>query len=137
MTAAQRASLEAQITIANPARRFGRGFLRFWCRCPSDAIELVTVIAGNGAKQYRPRCLACGHVAGFHFPHRLLTDAERESARIVRTRVEANLRCERCGKSGPVEIHHWAPRSRFPDADQWPTAQLCRDCHARWHQAME
>lgn len=42
-------------------------------------------------------------------------------------------RCERCDKVGPVELHHWAPVSLFPDAWDWPMSELCPDCHRRWH----
>jgi hypothetical protein len=38
---------------------------------------------------------------------------------------------------GNIEIHHWAPRALFKDADMWPVAYLCRECHSRWHQAMK
>lgn len=44
--------------------------------------------------------------------------------------------CEKCGGVDNVERHHWAPREAFSDADQWPTAVLCRDCHVRWHTEM-
>ena len=43
--------------------------------------------------------------------------------------------CERCGHHGPVELHHWAPRSIFEDADEWPVSDLCGVCHRRWHDA--
>lgn len=41
-------------------------------------------------------------------------------------------RCARCG--APAEcVHHWAPRELFEDAEEWPTSELCKDCHRRWH----
>jgi hypothetical protein len=40
--------------------------------------------------------------------------------------------CARCG--APAEhVHHWAPRELFEDAEQWPTSELCGDCHRLWH----
>jgi hypothetical protein len=42
--------------------------------------------------------------------------------------------CEHCG--GPGEhLHHWAPIAIFgrTDADRWPRAWLCRECHREWH----
>lgn len=37
-----------------------------------------------------------------------------------------------CG-SDDVELNHFAPRGIFgEDADQWPTAFLCRKHHAEW-----
>ena len=44
-----------------------------------------------------------------------------------------NPLCERCGAAG-TELHHYAPRSLFDDADDWPTGYLCRPCHTKWHQ---
>jgi predicted HNH restriction endonuclease len=44
--------------------------------------------------------------------------------------------CAVCGKVGPVEVHHFAPQARFPDAEAWPKADLCGDCHSRWHRVM-
>ena len=41
--------------------------------------------------------------------------------------------CSACGKAGPVEEHHWAPRSLFADAEMWPKSLLCHECHTRWH----
>lgn len=43
--------------------------------------------------------------------------------------------CEVCGAKGTTEVHHWAPHHLFPgEADKWPTGNLCRPCHMRWHQ---
>jgi hypothetical protein len=45
--------------------------------------------------------------------------------------------CAVCGKVGPTERHHLAPRARFSrEADAWPTVDVCRDCHLRWHKVM-
>jgi hypothetical protein len=41
--------------------------------------------------------------------------------------------CARCGSQDGVELHHWAPRHLFEDADKWPVSELCRPCHQRWH----
>ena len=42
--------------------------------------------------------------------------------------------CEVCGEKGTTEFHHWAPKHLFGDeAYKWPTGNLCRDCHAKWH----
>lgn len=42
--------------------------------------------------------------------------------------------CDRCGSRG-VEVHHTAPREWFgeKEAEEWPTQNLCRPCHRRWH----
>ena len=45
--------------------------------------------------------------------------------------------CARCTRSSDgVELHHWAPRHLFADADWWPTSNLCRWCHGVWHSVM-
>ncbi|WP_425518228.1 HNH endonuclease [Nitratireductor kimnyeongensis] len=41
--------------------------------------------------------------------------------------------CERCGSTEGTEVHHWAPWHLFDDADEWPTSNLCKSCHTRWH----
>jgi len=47
-----------------------------------------------------------------------------------------NPPCVVCGRFG-TERHHWAPREVFGDeADHWPVAWLCRECHAEWHRVM-
>ena len=46
----------------------------------------------------------------------------------------ATGRCSVCGKAGPVEEHHFAPRALFgADAEAWPVVDLCTSCHDRWH----
>lgn len=45
--------------------------------------------------------------------------------------------CARCGSLEGTQTHHWAPRALFDDADEWPMAELCKRCHARWHRTMD
>lgn len=45
--------------------------------------------------------------------------------------------CVRCGVDLNLENHHWAPKAKFEDADQWPQDDLCTTCHGRWHKTME
>ena len=42
------------------------------------------------------------------------------------------VQCVVCGSNG-AQLHHWAPRHLFQDADQWPMSPLCVPCHTRWH----
>ena len=44
--------------------------------------------------------------------------------------------CSRCGATTGTELHHWAPKAIFNDADDWPMSPLCPTCHRTWHQAM-
>lgn len=44
--------------------------------------------------------------------------------------------CQRCAELG-IEVHHTSPREVFgDDADNWPLIDLCRECHAEWHERM-
>jgi hypothetical protein len=44
--------------------------------------------------------------------------------------------CARCGSTAGAQLHHWAPRAIFDDADLWPMSYLCPPCHRIWHTAM-
>lgn len=44
--------------------------------------------------------------------------------------------CARCGSTNGTEVHHWAPRHLFDDADAWPTSPLCPTCHREWHRVV-
>lgn len=42
--------------------------------------------------------------------------------------------CSVCKEAAALECHHLAPRELFGDeAEDWPTVQVCRPCHMRWH----
>lgn len=45
---------------------------------------------------------------------------------------ENNPKCARCGGRG-TQLHHWAPKELFEDAEDWPQAYLCRIHHKEWH----
>jgi hypothetical protein len=90
---------------------------------------LTKRIKRNGTMSYRVSCLACGTL-GRHatksevdqFPH--VTEWDRTAGI-----------CRRCRRPG-VDLHHWAPRSKFADADLWGTVPLCPVCHRKWHSVM-
>lgn len=47
-------------------------------------------------------------------------------------------RCQVCGATGAVQVHHLAPSNVFGvEADSWPTVNVCLDCHAHWHRMMD
>lgn len=86
----------------------------------------------NGTVLARVLCLTCGKFG----------DVRRDDMAPILdvclrndTPLDKSETCEHCGESG-VERHHWAPRAVFNDADDWPTALLCRRCHREWHSAM-
>lgn len=44
--------------------------------------------------------------------------------------------CSRCRSTTGTQLHHWAPRAIFDDAELWPMSYLCPPCHRTWHTAM-
>ena len=99
-------------------------------RCGPHFVAAAWVWArrANGVELAVLRCLHCGSV---------ITNKKYSSA--VHGRIPKwsdgvdTTPCERCGDTGGVELHHWAPRSLFDDADLWPVSNLCRPCHQQWH----
>lgn len=90
----------------------------------------------NGKSQYRTVCDGCGARSKVIRKAQLEELCERHSLIIFQgqDRRSENPDCERCGASG-TEYHHYAPRSIFADADDWPTGYLCVACHTEWHRA--
>jgi len=89
------------------------------------------IVVRNGAHQPKSFCVYCGSVWGVTKGSTIL-DIELEN------RVDSAFvhPCARCGSAAGAEMHHWAPRAVFADADWWPVDYLCRECHRFWHQAM-
>ncbi|EPQ80838.1 hypothetical protein MMEU_1363 [Mycobacterium marinum str. Europe] len=42
----------------------------------------------------------------------------------------------RCGQPG-THLLRLAPKSRFPDSDEWPIVPVCSPHHLEYHQAMD
>jgi hypothetical protein len=54
----------------------------------------------------------------------------------VRPRPE-KMPCYVCGVEAPTQRHHLAPYEVFgAEAGRWPTVQVCKECHSRWHLLM-
>lgn len=151
--------------VINPFERFGKYFrgneerctlerMRR-CRCtlervkdPKYEAEIVILIQRNGASQYK--ILWCqttyhdynGNVCYVHdvpkpIAHDKLTEDERVNARIIRVSWSTSrFSCDRCGNSTETETHHWAPHKLFSDANDWPTSDLCVECHRVWHRTI-
>jgi hypothetical protein len=88
-------------------------------------------VAANGVRHVYEGCLQCRTPLT---PGRWLPAPDNVKALPVgadnRTQ---NPPCQVCGQFG-TELHHWAPREAFGDeADHWPTAWLCPECHSHWH----
>ena len=106
------------------------------CLCGAR-LAVVAYLVASGACHYKLRCLACQRLSRTSLPQRLLDYTIIAQASAVRSASasEPGFFCEHCGAAG-VETHHWAPQNLFRDYNAWPTAQLCPDCHALWHEVM-
>jgi hypothetical protein len=103
--------------------------------CASYPRTLMVTIASNGVRHYHLRCVRCRGVHGDGaVPHgdTLLQLIDLASVPVYSDAGEWAATCERCG-AHYAELHHWAPWHLFEDANEWPTAWLCRDCHTLWH----
>ncbi len=89
------------------------------------------IIKRNGGVQVRTRCLRCNREPRNSAPRR-----GSEYWDILLADLRDSSSCERCGSLDGVELHHYAPRNVFPDADQWATGYLCPECHRHWHRSM-
>ena len=104
------------------------------CERTCDHSTTVTgyIVTRSGSHQVQRRCLLCGcgptkagHVPrGGSYLDICLADKRDDTT------------CEHCGSLDGVELHHYAPRNTFPDADNWATGHLCRPCHQLWHRTM-
>lgn len=117
-------------------------------------MKLRALVAVNGARQFAIWCMTPDQYGrrrrGAFIPHHIVADylttmhmilddvpviQDNSCEQCNGSGCEAccPYACERCGSYSRVEWHHWAPRYLFDDADSWPTAYLCRECHRRWH----
>jgi hypothetical protein len=104
--------------------------------CPHerDNLELVQVFA-NGSRHVYRGCLDCGRpLEGGRW---LRKPAEQDLPVVLDERT-SRPPCVRCGGFG-TDLHHFAPRAIFgtDEAEMWPTAWLCPDCHDYWHRMMK
>lgn len=118
-----------------PAPR--RGLYAWTCPACQAACTHHIVIGyqryGDGSIHPCSRCLDCG--LGGLTP---IAKGDRVWSVCVRDLLAAfaSEPCARCGGTAGTQLHHWAPRAIFEDADLWPMAYLCPPCHRTWHQAM-
>lgn len=100
--------------------------------CDGAGHVRVLVRQSNGVWILRARCIGCGAITRTR--GRKPGD---ERYPVWADYVDPELQCARCKSNDGVELHHWAPRALFVDADNWPTDYLCRTCHATWHSVMD
>ncbi len=108
------------------------------CHVCRDECGHVDVLLGfktlaNGRRSPTKVCTGCGYM--FDLPKRTPIG---EYCFKDNRRVYGTHPCARCGSMEGTELHHWAPVSIFgwSEAERWPKAWLCTDCHTRWHRMM-
>jgi hypothetical protein len=111
-------------------------YLTLPCGCDDAGYIIGKSIQANGLQRYTLVCNSCGHSCGGAIAPAKLPPHVRAAAPLISNNIDAKVRCARCGSNAGVELHHWAPMSRFDDFDQWPTAPLCIACHMKWHRKM-
>lgn len=95
----------------------------------------------NGSENYLWVCDECKtrnpeRSQQFYIPSGLVkkhvTEEELKTLPVIP--AQFYTRCARCG-SRNTEVHHWAPKGLFgeAEAENWPQAYLCKDCHDQWH----
>lgn len=101
--------------------------------------DLGVLIAANGTFQVRARCYECRRWSSGAIAHayiRSLGINPLQDLPVIRDHRGYLAICAviGCG-SDDVELNHFAPRAIFgKDADDWPTAFLCRRHHREWGQ---
>lgn len=108
--------------------------------CPHEQSTVGRSVNNDGTSRVWRRCDTCGENTGGPgkwIPHQD-TGQALEALPIFETYRPERPPCQRCGQWG-TQLHHFMPRHIFGDieADLWPTAWLCPDCHQRWHQVVE
>ncbi|MGH3800865.1 MAG: hypothetical protein ACRDTD_12140 [Pseudonocardiaceae bacterium] len=115
--------------------RYACGRCRAHCTHPPTQRFTGWIRATNGVRTAKSRCLRCGRM---DYPGSSLPRGSELFDVCLRDLREHHdvPPCVRCGTDQGTELHHWAPQAIFADANLWPTAPLCRDCHQLWHAAM-
>jgi len=109
-----------------------------------DDPEPFRVIFANGSTHYeiRPKPEGCPTWLKPDDP-RLLDAMGRFGYSVldeipIREDLTAGRECGRCPRIGPIEVHHTFPREAFGDAcDDFPTLELCPECHTWTHEQLE
>ncbi len=91
---------------------------------------------GTAVKAWCDRCDASALRNKTWIPTCLLRQAGVDIASLPEINASPSGPCEHCGDGAVLELHHWAPRKAFDDADDWPTSMLCGGCHRLWHSVM-
>ena len=115
------------------------------CYCKScnhdTTAKLVRNVTASGTSQVWYQCIFChgniGGVASAFVKHSELRDKniDVETIQIVNDYRDQNRICFVCGEPN-CQLHHYAPRHLFDNADSWPTSYLCQKHHDEWHKKL-
>lgn len=104
--------------------------------CPHCGSEVQTYrqINSNGAKVVVKRCVVCHRVPDLKhvfYPK----DENWDSLPLLEDFTTDAYPCcvKGCTNQGS-ELHHFAPRHLFDDANSWPMGFLCAKHHREWHE---
>jgi hypothetical protein len=109
-------------------------------QCAHEHTTLGRSISADGAQRVWMRCDACGENTGGPgkwIPH-VEVGTPLDALPVFDSYREQRPPCQRCGRWG-TQLHHFFPvyvQGRS-EADLWPTAWLCQECHGRWHQLVD
>lgn len=105
--------------------------------CWEHTLEPARVIDSDGRTRYVMACLSCNQQDATQSPDKgdLFCDTwpVLQDHRFDQDGHIVTPPCEHCGSRSGTQLHHWAPRSMFADADRWPQSYLCPPCHRMWH----
>lgn len=92
-------------------------------------------IHSNGAKVVIQRCLKCKRTPRHNqfLPRDSVPNWESLPLAEDYSRNSEPCCVEGCTEVG-TELHHFAPRHLFKNADEWPTGYLCKTHHREWHE---
>ncbi len=105
--------------------------------CPRCSVKCVIYgqINSSGSKVVVERCPKCRCNPDQKRAFLPKADYEWDSLPLFEDYSKAAAPCAVRGcKNVGTEYHHFAPQHLFDDANDWPTAYLCHDHHAKWHE---
>ena len=101
------------------------------CQCEG---ELYRQINSSGAKVIVERCPICRRAPNIKQAFISKKGLDWDALPLFE---DYSLHAEPCAVRGCLnkgtEYHHFSPRHLFDDADDWPTAYLCKVHHTMWH----
>jgi len=106
---------------------------RVCCRCGGHNIVRAKRRIANGTYQVYDHCNTCNGNAN---KSTIISHSRAGDLALLELKGDYKKGmppCDVCGSGEGVEMHHWAPREMFEDAEQWPMGFLCLNCHTKWH----